>query len=48
MDIQPFKTKSFDIFPIFFCTVYWVRGAVIGGNFTRIGEYSSTVKNQQK
>jgi hypothetical protein len=25
-----------------------VRGAVVGGIFSPIGEYSSTVKNQQK
>jgi hypothetical protein len=32
----------------FFCTVYRVRGAMVGGNFSPIGEYSSTVKNRQK
>jgi hypothetical protein len=40
--------KSFENFPIFFCTAYRVRGAVVGGNFSPIGDYSSTVKNRQK
>jgi hypothetical protein len=40
--------KSFENFLIFLYTVYRVRSAVIGGNFTPIEEYSSTVKNQQK
>ncbi len=30
-----------------FFTVYRVRGAVVGGNFLPIREYSSTVKNRQ-
>jgi hypothetical protein len=28
--------------------VYRARGAVVGENFSQIGEYSSTVKNRQK
>jgi hypothetical protein len=32
------------IFQFIFFTVYRVCGAVIGGNFTAIGEYSNTVK----
>jgi hypothetical protein len=39
------KTKSFENFPFF---LYSVQGAVIGGNFTLIGEYSSIVKNRRK
>ncbi len=31
-----------------FFTVYRVRGAVVGGNFSPIGEYPSTVKNRRK
>jgi hypothetical protein len=33
---------------IFFLTEYRVHGEVVDGNFSLIGEYSSTVKNQQK
>jgi hypothetical protein len=32
--------------PIFFFTVYRLRGVVVFGNFTQIRECSSTVKNQ--
>ncbi len=47
--IKTFKTnKVLKIFQIFFCTVYRARGAVVGRNFSPIGKYSSTVKNQQK
>jgi hypothetical protein len=43
------KQKKFWKFSkFFFWTVYRVRGAMVGGNFSPIGEYSSTVKNQQK
>ncbi len=43
------KQKKFWKFSnFFFCTVYRVRGAVVGGNFSPIGEYLSTVKNRQK
>jgi hypothetical protein len=47
--IKTFQTKIvLNIFQFFFCTVYRVRGAMVGGNFSPIGEYSSTVKNRQK
>jgi hypothetical protein len=43
------KQKKFWKFSnFFFWTVYRVRGAMVGGNFSPIGEYSSTVKNRQK
>jgi hypothetical protein len=42
------KPKVLTIFQFFFCTVFRVRGAMVGGNFSPFGEYSSTVKNRQK
>jgi hypothetical protein len=46
---KTFKTKKvLKIFNFFFFTVYRMRHAIVGGNFTPIGEYSSTVKNRQK
>ncbi len=45
-----FQTKKsvgkFSYFSFF--TLYWMRGAVIGRNFTPIREHSITVKNQRK
>jgi hypothetical protein len=46
--IKTFKTKKFWKFSFFFWTVYRVRAGMVGGNFSPIGEYSSTVKNRQK
>jgi hypothetical protein len=46
-DIQTFITKNFRNFPVFLFSVYRLHGVVIGGNFTPIGEYSSTVKNRR-
>ncbi len=43
------KQKKFWKFSnFFFWTVYRVRGVMVGGNFSPIWEYSSTVKNRQK
>jgi hypothetical protein len=42
------KQKSFENIQIFFFTVYRICHAIVGGNFTPIGEYSSTDKNRQK
>ncbi len=43
------KQKKFWKFSeFFFWTVYRMRGAMVGRNFSPIGEYSSTVKNRQK
>ncbi len=47
-DIHTFKKKVSKIFRVCFLTVYRVRGAVCGGNFTQIEVYSSTVKNRRK
>jgi hypothetical protein len=45
---KTFKTKKvLKIFNFLF-TVYRMRHAIVGGNFTPIGEYSSTAKNRQK
>jgi hypothetical protein len=47
--IKTFKTKKvLKISQVFFCTVYRVRGALVGGNLSPTGEYSSTDKNRQK
>jgi hypothetical protein len=46
---KTFKTKKvLKIFNFFFFTVYRMRHAIVGGNFTPMGEYSSTAKNRQK
>jgi hypothetical protein len=45
-----YREKTFQVlknFQFFFFTVYRVHGAVVGGNFSLIREYSSTVKNRR-
>ncbi len=42
------KQKSFENFQFFFLYSVQDAPAIVGGNFTPIGEYSSTAKNQQK
>jgi hypothetical protein len=47
--LKTFKTKKvLKILKKFFFTVYRMRHAKVGGNFTPIGEHLSTAKNWQK
>jgi hypothetical protein len=46
--IKTFKTNKFWKFSSFFWSVYRLHCAVVGVNFSPIGEYTSTVKNRQK
>jgi hypothetical protein len=42
------KQKRNDIFQYFFFKVYWMRSAEVSGNFPPIGEYSSTIGENER